>query len=190
MVCEVYYPEDDEPVVKNGILYNINQEKKFNTPFPEDNPVVKDLLSKAKSFFELTGIKNTITFKGPFTDSGFIRGQTDFLLDIVDNPVLCEELILKVTDAAIEWKKYYDSEIGIEDSDTIALIDDLIANIDPKIFEKIVLPHLLRWFEAFPAPERHFHCCGNINNFFEQLKKIKLSTYDFMGEMVDLEKAK
>lgn len=41
-----------------------------------------------------------------------------------------------------------------------------------------------------PAPKRHFHCCGNIDNFLESFRKLELASYDFMGEMVDLERAK
>ncbi len=190
MGCSIFYPENDEPSVRKGTLNNINRMKDFKVPHPEDNPVIKDLLTKAKRFYELTGIKDTVTFEGPFTGAGFVRGQTDFFLDSKDNPRLCEELISRITGAAIEWKKYHDSELGITDNETIALIDDSITNIAPETFEKIVLPHLLQWYEAFPAPKRHFHCCGNIDNFLAPLKKLQLTTYDYMGEMVDLEKAK
>jgi uroporphyrinogen-III decarboxylase len=190
MGCEVYFPENDEPAVRKGILEDIRHVKNFKVPYPEDNPVVEDLLRKAKIFYEITGIKETVTFEGPFTVAGFIRGQTAFLLDIKDCPSFCEELISKVTDAAIEWKKYHDSALGITDNETIALIDDSITNIDPETFKNMVLPHLLRWYEAFSASKRHFHCCGNINNFFEPLRKLNLYSYDYMGEMVDLEKAK
>jgi uroporphyrinogen-III decarboxylase len=190
MGCSIYYPDNDEPSVRKGVLNDIKQVNDFEVPYPEDNPVVKDLLTKSKRFYDLTGTKDTITFEGPFTVAGFIRGQTDFLLDIKDSPHLCEKLISKITNAAIEWKKYHDSEMGINDDESIALIDDSITNISPETFEEIVLPHLLQWYEAFPAPKRHFHCCGNIDNFLKPLKKLRLATYDYMGEMVNLKKAK
>ena len=82
MGCTIFYPENDEPSVRKGIINDINKVKDFNVPYPEDNPVVKDLLTKAKRFYDLTGIKDTVTFEGPFTVAGFIRGQTNFLLDI------------------------------------------------------------------------------------------------------------
>ena len=190
MGCDIYYPEDSEPAVRKGILNDINQVRDFRVKPPENNPVINDLLKKAKRFYELTGIKDTITFEGPFTDAGFLRGQTEFLLDIADNPVLCEELISKVTEGAIEWKRYHDSEMGMTDSETISLIDDSMTNISPEAFENILLPHLLRWYEAFPAPKRHFHCCGDIVNFFRPLKKLGLASYDYMGDMIDIERAK
>ena len=190
MGCKVYYPENGEPSVSKGVLNSIDQVTSFDVPPPEDNPVVQRLLQKAARFFELTGIKDTVTFEGPFTTAGFLRGQTQFLLDTVDSPALCDELISRVTDAAIEWKEYHDSEMGISNPETIALIDDSIANVNPDTFDRIVVPHLVRWYETFPAPKRHFHCCGNIDNFLEAFRKLDLASYDFMGEMVDLARAK
>ncbi len=190
MGCKVFYPEDSEPAVSNAILTDISKVKNFKVIPPENNVVVLDLLKKAKRFYELTGIKSTIVFEGPFTDSCFILGQINFLMETIDNASLCEELISKVTDAAIEWKKYHDNEIGINSPEITSLIDDSIINIDPGSFEKIVLPHLIRWYESFPSPKRAFHCCGNINNFLQALSKMNLTNYDLMGENVDINKAR
>lgn len=190
MGCKIFYPEDSEPAVNKAVINDISEVKNFKVIIPEDNPVILNLIKKAKQFYELTGLKNTITFEGPFTDACFLLGQTKFLMETIDNILLCEELISKVTDAAIEWKKYHDSELGINNPEMTGLIDDSIINIDPKIFEKIVLPNLIKWYESFPAPKRAFHCCGNINNFLEALSKMNLTNYDLMGESVDIGKAK
>jgi hypothetical protein len=106
------------------------------------------------------------------------------MMDLIEKPDLCEELIIKVTDFAIEWKKYNDFELGITDNIATCLVDDSIANINPKLFEKIVLPQLLRWYETFPTPKRHFHCCGNIINMLRELSKLNLTQYDMFGEMI------
>jgi uroporphyrinogen-III decarboxylase len=190
MGCEIFQPEDNEPFVRKGKLSSINEVKDFRIPPPEDNLVVLDLLTKSKKFYEITGIKDTIMFEGPFTVSCFLRGQTQFMFDLVENPNLCEKLIIKVTDAAIEWKKYHDSQMGISDQQTTGLVDDSIVNINPKLFEKIVLPQLLRWYDVFPSQKRHFHCCGNITNFFESLSRLNLTQYDMFGEMIDTRKMK
>lgn len=142
--CEISQPQDNEPFVRRGKIADISDVKKFNVVSPDQNPVVLDMLEKAKKFYELTGIKDTIMFEGPFTVSCFLRGQTQFMIDLVENPGLCEELIIKVTDTAIEWKKFHNSEMGITGAETIGLVDDSIVNINPELFEKIVLPQLLR----------------------------------------------
>ena len=190
MGCKIFHPEDDEPMVSGSVLSDISEIKDFKVIPPEKNPVVLRFLKKTKQFYEITGIKYTVTFEGPFTTAGFVLGQNRILMEIIDNESLCEKLISKVTDAAIEWKKYHDNELGIVDPKVAGLVDDSIPNISPKTFEKIVLPHLIRWYEAFPAPKRAFHCCGNINNHFEALSKLNLNNYDLMGESADIQKAK
>lgn len=190
MGCEIFQPGDNEPFVRKGKIFDISQVKDFKITAPEKNPVVLDLLSKAKKFYELTGIKDTIMFEGPFTVSCFLRGQTQFMIDLMENPGLCEDLINKVNDAAIEWKKFHDSELGIINPQATGLVDDSIVNINPLLFEKIVLPRLLKWYQIFPAPERHFHCCGNITNFLGLLSRLNLTQYDMFGEMIDTSEMK
>ena len=190
MGCVVFQPEDNEPFIREGKISDISHVKKFKVPPPEQNPVVLDLLSKARKFYEITGIKDTIMFEGPFTVSCFLRGQIPFMIDLIENPGLCEELIIKVTDAAIEWKKFHDSEIGIIDPEATGLVDDSITNINPALFEKIVLPQLSRWYEVFTAPKRHFHCCGDIRNFLKELSQLNLTQYDMFAEMVETKEMK
>jgi hypothetical protein len=103
---------------------------------------------------------------------------------------LCEKLVGLVTDAIIAWKKYHDAEMGLPPEPSTSLVDDSICLISPGDLEQMVLPHLLRWFQAFPASERHFHCCGDITEHMSALSKLGLTHYDAMGEMVDVSKAK
>jgi uroporphyrinogen-III decarboxylase len=190
MGCEIFQPRDNEPFVRKGIINHISEVRDFKALPPEQNPVVLDMLEKSKKFHILTGIKDTIMFEGPFTVSCFLRGQTQFMIDLMENPGLCEKLIIKVTDTVIEWKKFHDSEMGIADAETIGLVDDSIVNISPELFEKIVLPQLLRWYDAFPASKRHFHCCGNITNFLKPLSTLELAQYDMFYEMIDAREMK
>jgi len=190
MGCEMFQPEDNEPFVRSGKINDISEVRDFKVLPPEQNPVVLDMLEKSKKFYLLTGIKDTIMFEGPFTVSCFLRGQTPFMIDLMENPGLCEELIIRVTDTVIEWKKFHDREMGITDVETTGLVDDSIINIKPELFEKIVLPQLLRWYDVFPAPKRHFHCCGNITNFLRLLSRLNLVQYDMFGEMIDTQEMK
>ncbi len=191
MGCEVFWPEDDEPFVRSPVLKEIGDVDSFVCPDPSDNPVARDSLRRAREFYDLTGAKPSIgPFEGPFTTAAFMRGQTEFMTDWVDRPSLCEKLIGLVTDAVIAWKKWHDAEMGLAPQASTDLVDDSICLISPGDFEEMVLPHLVRWFEAFPAPEKHFHCCGDITAHMSALSKLRLTHYDGMGEMVDVPQAK
>ncbi len=190
MGCEIFQPRDNEPFVRKAVLNNISEVKNFKPLPAKNNPVVLDMLEKSKKFYRLTGVKDTIMFEGPFTVACFLRGQTQFMIDLIENQDLCKELIEKVMDCAIEWKKFHDNQMGISGAETTGLVDDSIVNIKPSLFEKIVLPQLVRWYQEFPSPKRHFHCCGNITNFMGLLSKLNLTQYDMFYEMIDAQAMK
>jgi len=184
MGCEISQPEDNEPFIRKGVINDISEVENYEVCPPDQNPIVLDLLKKAKQFYEITGIKDTIMYEGPFTIACFVRGQSNFMLDLIDNPDLCKELIRKINNSAIEWKKYHDDELGIENPEAIGLVDDSIVNVSPQIFNDMILPELIRWYDSFNFPKRHFHCCGNISNILESLSRLNIAQYDMFGEMI------
>ena len=191
MGCQMFYPDDDEPFVQAPVLASISDVKGLRLPDPPDHPIACKTLEKAREFFELTGTKSSIgIFEGPFTTAAFMRGQTAFMTDWTESPSLCEELMRITNDTIIAWKKWHDAEMGIGPEDATALVDDSITLISPGDFEKLVLPQLLRWFDAFPSGQRIFHCCGDITRHMPALAKMDLSQYALMGEMVDAMEAK
>lgn len=185
MGCEVFQPENDEPFVKGPIINHIREVEAFRCPDPPDNPVGRKYLQACKEFHELTGQKKSILHLGSFTTAAFMRGQTDFLVDWATEPELAERLVVLVTDAVIDWKKYHDAEMGIENEESSDLIDDSITLISPADFEAKVLPTLVRWFDTFPADVRYFHCCADVTRHLQALAGMGMTNYALMGEMMD-----
>jgi len=190
MGCKVFQPEDDEPFVKSPVLSDIGEVAAFQCLDPCDNPVARNYLQTCKEFYDLTGEKQSIQFIGPFTTAAFMRGQTDFLTDWVLSPELAQALMVLVTQAIADWKKYHDAEMGIDGEGAAELIDDSITLVSPSDFEQRVLPSLKHWFEMFPADERHFHCCGDISSHLQALSKLGMTHYMLMGEMIHADEAK
>ena len=71
---------------EKAVINDISEVRDFKALPPEQNPIVLDMLEKSKQFYRLTGIKDTIMFEGPFTVSCFLRGQTQFMIDLMENP--------------------------------------------------------------------------------------------------------
>ena len=107
-------------------------------------------LRKSKKFEKLTGIKPNVGFDGPITTAALCRGATSFFIDVYKNTDLCKELVEKITNAIVEWKKYHESEMGIEAESSIGLSDDDSSHLSPRHYSEIALPHQLRWYESFP----------------------------------------
>lgn len=187
--CKLVYPENNEPWAE-PCLQNTEEIEGLEVPEPKYNPLVQGILDKAKRFEKLTGVKPNVGFEGPVTTAALCRGIRDFFFDVYKNPELSRKLVEKVTDAIIEWKKYHESEMGIQGEMSISLADDDSAHLSPRHYRGIALPYQLKWYEAFPERKmRHLHNCGNTTHLLEMIKELRLTSFE-MGEKTDLAKAR
>jgi len=187
--CKLVYSGNNEPWAE-PCLQNIEEIEGLQVPEPKHNPLVREILDKAKRFEKLTGVKPNVGFEGPVTTAALCRGIQNFLLDVYRDPELCKKLVEKVTDAIIEWKKYHESEMGIWGERSIGLADDDSSHLSPRHYREIALPYQLRWYEAFHERKmRDLHNCGNTTHLLEMIKELKLTSFE-MGEKTDLAEAK
>lgn len=112
---------------------------------------------------------------GPYLRTTFVRGETQFLLDIGKDPYLARTLADKMADhlAAVgveEIKRWKLQETGI------SIWDDMAYNeapmFSPTQFENIFLPGYRRMIKAFKragAPHVFLHSDGNILPILEML---------------------
>jgi hypothetical protein len=112
---------------------------------------------------------------GPFLRSTFVRGEAQFLMDIVEDPPLARAIADKVAEHLIgvgleEMARWSLRETGIW------IFDDMACNrgplFSPKSFEQIFLPAYRRMIRAYKeAGARYvfFHSDGNINPLLEML---------------------
>lgn len=189
MGCRLIYPEHSEPWAV-PILHSIEEGEELEIPEPQDNPIVQQILKKAKMFEKLTGVKSVVGFDGPVTTAALCRGIREFFVDVFKAPKLSQKLVEKVTEVAIKWIKYYNEEMGIESSNWIGLADDHASFLSPKHYEMIGFPYELKFYEAFPERKyRALHICGPTDHLLYIIKNLKLTSFE-LGEMVDLRKAK
>lgn len=189
MGCKLVYPENSEPWAI-PLLHRIEDVDELEVPEPQDNPVVQQILRKAKTFERLTGVKSNVGFDGPVTTAALCRGVREFFVDVFKAPKLCRRLVEKVTEVAIKWIKYHEEEMGIEPSGWIGLADDHASFLSPKHYEMLGFPYELKFYEAFPERKyRALHICGPTDHLLYKIKDLKLASFE-LGEMVDLRRAR
>ena len=142
--CELFWPEDDEPMVARPALKNPQEIEGWQPPDPPDNRVAQCELRRAKEFYELTGQKTSVSFEGPVSVAAFCLGMESFYLLSATDPGLCELLVHKVTEACIDWKRYHDTEMGIGHYDEAGAADDSASFLSPPLFARLSLPYLQR----------------------------------------------
>jgi uroporphyrinogen-III decarboxylase len=81
-----------------------------------------------------------VTSRGPLCTAGFVRGTTDFMIDLVENPQGAHRLIDLCTRVVIDWLKAQQAVMG----------DDVEGIINEVHYEEFAHPYLKRICDAFP----------------------------------------
>ena len=107
--------------------------------------------------------------RGPMCTAGFLRGITEFMLDITDNPGGAHKLLTFVTDGIIKWLKAQVETMG-DSIEGIFILDDVVGFLSPASYREFAHPYLKQIFEAFPKDwVKVYHNDANIRPFLEDL---------------------
>ncbi|NLG24128.1 MAG: hypothetical protein GX558_02125 [Clostridiales bacterium] len=124
---------------------------------------------------------NMIGSDGPFTLACALRGASDFMLDMMDDPDYANELLDCITDAVIARIRAVRRYLGQPAlGPDFGFADDAIAMLSVAQYRAFVLPRHRRMFEALSAPEafRSMHLCGDAQRFFPTIER-ELSVRSF-----------
>lgn len=89
------------------------------------------------------------TSRGPLCTSAFVRGTTEFMIDLLDNPEMAHKLIDLSTRLVIDWLKAQTEALGSR-VEGIFLLDDIVGFIDETQYLEFAHPYLKRICDAFP----------------------------------------
>jgi len=90
-----------------------------------------------------------VTSRGPLATAGFVRGTTNFMMDIVENPEGAHKLIDLATRVAIDWLKAQHKAMG-DTVESIFILDDIVGFINEGHYMEFAHPYLKRICDAFP----------------------------------------
>ncbi len=110
---------------------------------------------------------------GPYLRATAMRGITDFLIDIAEDPAWVKALVERVTDHMIQVGVEQIRRYGLE-STGIGIYDDIATNRGPimgvSAYEKIFYPSLVKMVRAYKdagAAKVFHHCDGYDEEFFD-----------------------
>ena len=90
-----------------------------------------------------------VTSRGPLCTAGFVRGTTDFMIDLVENPEGAHKLIDLCTRVIIDWLKAQHKVMG-DTVESIFILDDIVGFINEEHYLEFAHPYLKRICDAFP----------------------------------------
>lgn len=95
---------------------------------------------------------------GPVDNSGLLRGISQFMTDVYENPDLAHKLLKFCTEAAIEHLRVMEEVVG---KVPIVIGDDTTGYLAPDKFKKFALPYIQEIFIKFERPLNLLHSDSN-----------------------------
>ena len=90
-----------------------------------------------------------VTARGPLCTAGFVRGTTEFMIDLVEDPKGAHKLIDLCTRVIIDWLKAQHKVMG-DTVEGIFILDDIVGFINEEYYLEFAHPYLKRICDAFP----------------------------------------
>jgi uroporphyrinogen decarboxylase len=110
-----------------------------------------------------------------FEQSWYLRGLTEFFMDLVDNKDFAHELMSKITEIRKQNAKYFLSEVG-EYLDVFQLADDLAMQngpyMSPQLYREMIKPYqveLFRFVKQLTPAKIYYHSCGSVTRLLDDL---------------------
>jgi uroporphyrinogen decarboxylase len=90
-----------------------------------------------------------VTSRGPMCTAGFVRGTTDFMIDLVEKAEWAHKLLDLCTRLIIDWLKAQQKAMG-ETVEGIFILDDIVGFVNEEHYQEFAHPYLKRICDAFP----------------------------------------
>jgi uroporphyrinogen decarboxylase len=110
-----------------------------------------------------------VAARGPLCSAAFMRGLTQLMLDMADNPSGVHKLMSYTTDATIRWLRAQAEVIG-SSIEGMLILDDIAGFLSRQHYLEFAHRYLKQVFDSFPtAWVKVYHNDANIEPFLEDL---------------------
>jgi uroporphyrinogen-III decarboxylase len=129
-----------------------------------------------------------VAARGPLCTAAFIRGLTEFMTDIVENPEPLHRLLDYTTDVTIRWLQAQAEVIGAS-VEGILVLDDLAGFLSRRHYLEFAHPYLTRVCAGFPREwVKVYHNDANVSPFLEDLTETGFDVLNW-GKNLDVGEA-
>lgn len=110
-----------------------------------------------------------VTARGPLCLASFLRGVTEFMMDLTEDPEGAHRLLDFATNTVIRWLEAQAEVLGNE-VEGLFLLDDIPGMLSKRMYLEFAHPYLKRICDAFPADWiKIYHNDANIRPFLADL---------------------
>jgi len=183
--AEIIFKEDATPECAKPPLADSRDLDRLPRPDPRQATRMRAAIDTIRHYHSNVGGQYTVLgwVEGPLAEAADLRGVQQMLMDVVDDPQWCCELMDVCTDVAIQY-----AEAQIEaGADTIGIGDALASQVSRRYYLEYVRPRQRRLAEAIRArgARARMHICGNMTHLLSELAEVLLDVVD-VDHMVDI----
>ncbi len=91
-----------------------------------------------------------VTARGPLCTAAFVRGTTELMIDLVEQPERAHRLLDLATRLVIDWLRAQREALG-GGAEGLFLLDDIVGFVNEEHYLEFAHPYLKRICDAFPA---------------------------------------
>lgn len=173
----------DQPPAQSPILARLEDVERWAPVNPHTDGLMALALhryrtSKQRIFDEGYTIP-LATARGPLCVAALLRGVSELMLDIAENPEGVHKLLAATTAAIIQWLKAQAEVIG-ESVEGIFILDDIVGFLSRKSYLEFAHPYLKQICDAFPEGWiKVYHNDANVRPFLADLAGVGLDVLNW-----------
>lgn len=180
-------PECPKPPLAD--IEELEDLESFNVPDSEQSIRMKDRIDAVRLYKERVGGRYSILgwVEGPAALAGDVRGLSAFLMDLMDEPELCEKLM----DLCVETSTRFALAQIEAGADTIGIGDAICSQISPEVYDSLICPRQKQLMDAIQAAgaKVRLHVCGQTKHLWPKMSELPIDIFD-CDHMVTLTEAR
>jgi uroporphyrinogen decarboxylase len=176
----IYWPENFVPYVKGQLFKDPEDIRNLEPPDPKTDGFMPFVLESIRYIQKNAPQRVKYLYaiaRGPFQVASYLRGPTEFLIDLRVRPDVAQKLIDICTETTIQWLKVQleviDQPIGI------FVPDDVASFLSPELFEKFGLPAYQRIFSEFDGLLKVYHNDADSTHILDLLSQCDFHVFNF-----------
>jgi MtaA/CmuA family methyltransferase len=185
----IEFPRHSGPICIKPPLENDPDLAKLPRPNPFQAPRMRDRIEALRAYKTQTGDQYSILgwVEGPAAEAADLRGVSNFLMDLLDEPEYARALMARCVDTAVDFSH---AQVAAG-ADTIGVGDAIASQVSTSVYETLILPAEKRLVDALHAMGAHvrLHICGNITHLLPGIATLGVDMID-IDHMVDLTQAR
>ena len=166
----------DQPPAQSPVLKRIEDVEGFAGVNPRTDglmPLALHLYRKHRPRILDAGFTiPVVAARGPLCLAAFLRGVSEFMMDIVENPEAVHKLLALTTQTVIDWLSAQAEAAG-DTVEGILVLDDIVGFLSGPSYREFAHPYLKKICDAFPQDwVKVYHNDANVRPFLADLATV------------------